>query len=62
MKARAVVGRGEKSLLRDPGPELRLGRENNKNAPIINWISKVTIKKIIRLKIVRVRAVGKNDR
>ena len=32
-KARTVVGRGEKSLLYDPGPELRLvfgGREKKK--------------------------------
>ena len=28
MKAPAVVGKGEKSLLSDPGSELRLGREN----------------------------------
>ena len=30
MKARIVVGRGEKSPLSDPGPELRLGREKEK--------------------------------
>ena len=30
MKARAVVGRGEKSLHSDPGSELRLGREKEK--------------------------------
>ena len=30
MKARTVVGRGKKSLLSDPGSELRLGREKEK--------------------------------
>ena len=30
MKAGTVVGRGEKSLIGDPGPELRLGREKGK--------------------------------
>ena len=29
-KARAVVGRGEKSLLSDPGSELPLGKEKDK--------------------------------
>ena len=31
MTAHAAVGRGEKSLLGDPGSELRLGREKEKN-------------------------------
>ena len=35
-KARAVVGRGEKSLLCDPGSELRLGGRENRRAKIIN--------------------------
>ena len=30
MKARTVVGRGEKSLRSDPGSELPLGREKEK--------------------------------
>ena len=30
MKPRAVVGKGEKSPLSDPGSELRLGREKEK--------------------------------
>ena len=30
LKARIVVGRGEKSLLSDPGSEVRLGREKEK--------------------------------
>ena len=29
-KARTVMGRGEKSLLSDPGPEVRVGREKEK--------------------------------
>ena len=29
-KAHTVVGRGEKSLLSDPGSQLRLGREKEK--------------------------------
>ena len=30
MKARTVVGRGEKSLFSEPGSELRLGKEKEK--------------------------------
>ena len=30
MKARTVVGRGEKGVFSDPGSELRLGREKKK--------------------------------
>ena len=30
MKARTIVGTGKKSLLSDPGSELRLGREKRK--------------------------------
>ena len=36
MKASTVVGRGEKSLLCDPGSELRLWRERDSSAKIIN--------------------------
>ena len=40
MKTRTVVGRREKGLLSDTGPELRLGREKEKhqrkgNTPVI---------------------------
>ena len=42
MKARIVVGRGEKSLICDPGSELLLGREKEKtkSAKIIHVIAK----------------------
>ena len=41
MKARTVAGRGYKSLLCDPGSELRVGtRERRKWAKIINGMSK----------------------
>ena len=42
MKARTVVGRGEKSLLGDPGPELRLGgeKEKEKSAKLIDGMNK----------------------
>ena len=39
-KARTVVETGEKSLLSDPGSELRLGREKDKSAKIIEGIRK----------------------
>ena len=42
MKARTVVGRGEKSLLSDPGAELRLrsreGERERKSAKILFFI------------------------
>ena len=40
-KARTVVGRGEKSLLCDPGSELRLWRERDRSAKIINGMEKI---------------------
>ena len=44
MKARGVVGRGEKSLLRDPGSELRLlsreGEGGRKSAEMVVGMSK----------------------
>ena len=41
MEACTVVGRGEKSLRSDPGSELRLGTEKEKeSAKIIDWMSK----------------------
>ena len=42
LKARTAVGRGEKSLLSDPGSELRLGREK---ARIIEGTSKTNTNK-----------------
>eukprot|EP00610_Laminaria_digitata_P001320 TRINITY_DN3196_c0_g1_i1.p2 TRINITY_DN3196_c0_g1~~TRINITY_DN3196_c0_g1_i1.p2 ORF type:complete len:51 (-),score=10.06 TRINITY_DN3196_c0_g1_i1:151-303(-) len=45
MKARTVVGRGEKSLLCDPGSELRLWRERDRSAKIINGMEKEKKKK-----------------
>ena len=46
MKARTVVGRGEKSLLCEPGSELRVGsRERRRCAKIINGMSKKKKKK-----------------
>ena len=36
-KARTVVGRGEKSLLRDPGSKLRLGKEKEKGKVGREW-------------------------
>ena len=40
MKARTVVGRGEKSLLCDPGSELRLGGGEKRRAKTINGMEK----------------------
>ena len=40
MKSRTVVGRGEKSCYRDPGSELRLGRETEKSAKKIDGMNK----------------------
>ena len=41
MKARTVVGRGEKSSLGDPGSELRTtGRKGESSAKIINGMQK----------------------
>ena len=37
MKPRTVMGRGEKSLLSDPGSELRLGRETEKEKGRRYW-------------------------
>ena len=34
MRARTVAGRGEDSLLSDPGPELRLGKEKEKEEKV----------------------------
>ena len=41
MKARTVAGRGEKSLLWDPGSEIRVGRrERRRYAKVINGMRK----------------------
>ena len=46
MKARTVAGREEKSLLCDPGSELRVGRrERRRCAKIMNGMSKKERKK-----------------
>ena len=48
-KARTVVGRGEKSLLCDPGSELRLWRERDRSAKIINGMKMKKKKKHLHI-------------
>ena len=57
MKARTVAGTGEKSLLGDPGPESRLGREKEREkerAKMIDGMSES------QNKIVRIRSVARH--
>ena len=50
MKARTVAGRGKKSLLYDPGSELRVGRrERRRCAKIMNGMRKKIKNKNLRL-------------